>query len=204
MVRGAPALLVLLLALGLAGGSDGRQMKLAELNHCSRSMGANEWWDAVTGADEYGDMVTTFMHKRWGTALQVLVPKPVSSRGNALQWSGCAIASRHVTLTCLSPAAVPQHAAQLPALSLHPGPVVDFWRRDAARGAHVFWAWGGVSALFGSRFSRTYTQIRHTRCSRGYPRTDAHTCAFVFANTTLGRTKGKTLMCLMRVTNASV
>ena len=76
MVRGAPAALVLLVVLGLAGVSDGRQMKLAELNHCSRSMGANEWWDAVTGADEYGDIVTTFMHKRWGTALQVLSPQP--------------------------------------------------------------------------------------------------------------------------------
>jgi hypothetical protein len=111
------------------------------------------------------------------------------------------LAPRHAHV--LSPAALSQHAAQLPALSLHPGPVVDFWRRDAARGAHVFWAWGGVSALFGSRFSRTYTQIRHTTCSRGYSRTDAHTWAFVSANTTLGRTKGKTLKCLMRVANAS-
>lgn len=76
VVRGAPAALALLVVLGLAGGSDGRQMKLAELNHCSRSMGASEWWDAVTGADEYGDMVTTFMHKRWGTALQVPSPPP--------------------------------------------------------------------------------------------------------------------------------
>ena len=46
-------------------------MKLAEMRHSDRNMGANQWWDAVTGADEYGDMVTTFMHKRWGTALQL-------------------------------------------------------------------------------------------------------------------------------------
>jgi hypothetical protein len=94
------------------------------------------------------------------------------------------LAPRHAHV--LSPAAVPQHAAQLPALSLHPGPVVDFWRRVTARGAHVFWARGGVPALFGSVFSRTSTEIRDTTCARGYPRTDAHTCACVYANTTLG------------------
>lgn len=105
MVRGAPALLVLLLALGLAGGSDGRQMKLAELNHCSRNMGANEWWDAVTGADEYGDMVTTFMHKRWGTALQVFVPIPspraeMHSSGRVVPSPRATSRSRVVSCSC--------------------------------------------------------------------------------------------------------
>jgi hypothetical protein len=107
MVRGAPALPVLLLALGLAGGSDGRQMKLAELNHCSRSMGANEWWDAVTGADEYGDMVTTFMHKRWGTALQVLVPNPspcaeMHSTGRDVPSPRATSRSRVVSCSCIT------------------------------------------------------------------------------------------------------
>jgi hypothetical protein len=60
--RGCGVIVLLFLA-GLAGRSDGRQMKLAELSHTSHNMGANEWWDAVTGADEYGDVVTTFMHK---------------------------------------------------------------------------------------------------------------------------------------------
>ena len=65
------SVLVLLVFLGLTRRSDGRQMKLVELNHSPRNLGANEWWDAVTGADEYGDVVTTFMHKRWGTAVQL-------------------------------------------------------------------------------------------------------------------------------------
>jgi len=65
--------------LVLTGPSDGRQMKLAEMNHAARNLGANEWWDAVTGADEYGDVVTTFMHKRWGMALQVPPNLPKSS-----------------------------------------------------------------------------------------------------------------------------
>ena len=55
--------IVLLFLVGLAVRSDGRQMRLAELSHTPRNIGANEWWDAVTGADEYGDVVTTFMHK---------------------------------------------------------------------------------------------------------------------------------------------
>jgi len=63
--------MMLVVCLGLAGQSDGRQMKLVELRHTSRKLGANEWWDAVTGADEYGDLVTTFMHKRWGMAFQL-------------------------------------------------------------------------------------------------------------------------------------
>ena len=55
--------IVLLFLVGLAVRSDGRQLRLAELSHTPRNIGANEWWDAVTGADEYGDVVTTFMHK---------------------------------------------------------------------------------------------------------------------------------------------
>lgn len=61
--RGHCGAMVLLFLLGLAVRSDGRQMMLSELSHTSRNLGANEWWDAVTGADEYGDVVTTFMHK---------------------------------------------------------------------------------------------------------------------------------------------
>ena len=66
-----PCTVVLLLVLGNLGQGAGRQMKLTQLRHTERNAGANEWWDAVTGADEYGDTVTTFMHKRWGTALQL-------------------------------------------------------------------------------------------------------------------------------------
>jgi hypothetical protein len=68
---GAGVVLVAVVVVLLAGQSDGRQMKLTELKHASRNLGANEWWDAVTGMDEYGDSVTTFMHKRWGTAFQL-------------------------------------------------------------------------------------------------------------------------------------
>ena len=30
-----------------------------------------EWWDAVTGNDEDGSILTTFFHKRYGIALQL-------------------------------------------------------------------------------------------------------------------------------------
>mmetsp|Transcript_42481 Transcript_42481/g.104129 ORF Transcript_42481/g.104129 Transcript_42481/m.104129 type:complete len:512 (+) Transcript_42481:45-1580(+) len=33
--------------------------------------GASFMWDAVTGQDEFGDWVTTFQHKQWGTAFQL-------------------------------------------------------------------------------------------------------------------------------------
>ena len=37
----------------------------------SRDLDALDLWDAVTGEDEYGDLVTTFMHKDWGTVVQI-------------------------------------------------------------------------------------------------------------------------------------
>jgi len=46
-------------------------MTLEDLSHVSRGLGPNEWWDAVTGRDEYGELLTTFMHKRWGISLQI-------------------------------------------------------------------------------------------------------------------------------------
>ena len=49
-----PCTVVLLLVLGNLGQGAGRQMKLTQLRHTERNAGANEWWDAVTGADEYG------------------------------------------------------------------------------------------------------------------------------------------------------
>jgi len=73
-LEASKALVVALVLLGLAGRSDGQQMKLIEDTRGLRGgdkFGGMVWWDAVTGADEYGDVVTTFMHKRWGTALQL-------------------------------------------------------------------------------------------------------------------------------------
>lgn len=62
----------MLLAVAVIGAAEGRaRLRTGSIEHTSRGLGAAEWWDAVTGKDEHGDTVTTFMHKRWGTALQL-------------------------------------------------------------------------------------------------------------------------------------
>lgn len=63
--------LAALCSLACLAGVGGSGMELGEMTHVSYDAGANEWWDAVTGRDEYGDLLTTLMHKRWGTSIQL-------------------------------------------------------------------------------------------------------------------------------------
>ena len=61
-----------ILAAAVIGVAEGKaKLRTGKIQHVTRGAGAAEWWDAVTGKDEHGDLVTTFMHKRWGTALQL-------------------------------------------------------------------------------------------------------------------------------------
>ena len=86
-------------------------------------------------------------------------------RGNACFQRVFTRARLRRTCAGLSLAAVPRNAAQLPALPLHPGLVVDFRRRDAARGAHVLWACGGVSSPFVARHAVMLPTIALARAS---------------------------------------